>query len=88
MSNLAHITIERINGTDLSVQNLNKLKSTSTGSTKGGRTKTLRHSKLGRITPPGLRPIKQVKIYKNWGPVVPEEFREEIFPKPSDISSR
>ena len=84
MSSLGHITTERIKGTDVTVQNLNVLKSTSTGSTKGGRTRTLRHAKPSCITPPGLKPIKQVELYKKWGPVVPEEFRDEICPKPSD----
>ena len=84
MSSLGHITTERIKGTDITVQNLNKLKSTSSGSIKVGRTRTLRHAKPSLITPPGLKPIKQVELYKKWGPVVPEEFRDDICPKPSD----
>ena len=66
------------------MQNLNVLKSTSTGSTKGGRTRRKRHAKTSRITPPELKSKKQVELYKKWGPVVPEEFRDEICPKPSD----
>ena len=31
-----------------------------------------------------LRSIKQVDLYHKWGPLVPEKFRVEICPKPSD----
>ena len=31
-----------------------------------------------------LRSIKQVDLYHKWGPLVPEEFMDEIFPKPSN----
>ena len=84
MSDLAHITTKRIKGTDVSVQNLNNFESTSTGSTKGGRRRTLHHARPGRTTPPGPKPIKQAELYKQWRPVVPEEFRDEICPNSSD----
>ena len=35
---------------------------------------------------PGLRNIKQVDLYHKWGPLIPEEFRDEICPKPSGKS--
>ena len=28
--------------------------------------------------------MKQVELYRKWRPLVPEEFRDEICPKPSD----
>ena len=33
---------------------------------------------------PRLRNIKQVDLYHKWGPLIPEKFRDEICPKPSD----
>ena len=33
---------------------------------------------------PGIKPIKQVELYKNWRPFIPREYRDEICPKPSD----
>lgn len=36
------------------------------------------------MKPPGLRPIKQVELYKKFRPFVPREFWEETCPKPSD----
>jgi hypothetical protein len=33
---------------------------------------------------PGIKPIKQVELYKKWRPFVPHQFREEICPRPSD----
>jgi hypothetical protein len=32
---------------------------------------------------PGVKPIKQVELWKKWGPNVPPEKREEMCPKPS-----
>lgn len=57
------MTTECINGVDVSAQNFNKLKFTSIGFIKGGRTRTLYHANTGLITPPGIRPIKQVELY-------------------------
>jgi hypothetical protein len=33
---------------------------------------------------PGIRPIKQVELYTKYRPLVPEEYRDSICPKPSD----
>jgi hypothetical protein len=33
---------------------------------------------------PGIKPIKQVELYKKWRPFVPAQFRDEICPRPSD----
>jgi len=44
----------------------------------------LRHGKSQVITQPELKPIKQVELYTKWRPVVPEEFRDHICPKPPD----
>ena len=63
---LAQLTTERIKGVDVKVQNLNKLKDTSSGGHKGGRTRILKYGKVDLIKPPGLKPIKQVELYKKW----------------------
>jgi hypothetical protein len=39
---------------------------------------------LAILNPPGLRPIKQVELYKKFRPFVPREFWEETCPKPSE----
>ena len=39
---------------------------------------------LKQLTSPGLRPIKQVELWKKWGPLLPESAREVTCPKPSD----
>ena len=39
--------------------------------------------KLVQLFPTGLKPIKQVELWKKWAPLLPEEFRAE-YPKPSD----
>ena len=44
----------------------------------------MRHGTPQVLTPPGLKPIKQVELYTKWRPVVPEEFRDHICPKPPD----
>ena len=75
---------ESIKGVDMKVQNLSKIKITSTGATKAGRTRILKYGKVGVIEPPGLKPIKQVELYKNWRPLVPDEYKDAICPKPSD----
>ena len=36
------------------------------------------------IKAPGIKPIKQVDLYKKWGPLVPDEFPEDICLKPCD----
>lgn len=33
---------------------------------------------------PGVKPIKQVELYKKWRPFIPVQYREEICPRPSD----
>ena len=75
---------ESIKGFDMKVQNLSKIKITSTGATKAGRTRILKYGKVEVIEPPGLKPIKQVELYKNWRPLVPDEYKDAICPKPSD----
>ena len=39
---------------------------------------------IAPIEAPGLREIKQVELYSKFRKFVPEEFRDEICPKPSD----
>jgi hypothetical protein len=41
------------------------------------------HNKV-RLTPPGLKPIKQVELWKKWGPLIPEDERDALCPKPPD----
>ena len=36
------------------------------------------------IKAPEIKPIKQVGLYKKWGPLVPDEFREDICSKLCD----
>jgi hypothetical protein len=36
------------------------------------------------LTPPGLRPIKQVELLKKFRPFVPRQYWDELFPCPSD----
>jgi hypothetical protein len=36
------------------------------------------------LTPPGLRPIKQVELWKKFRPFVPRQYWDEPFPHPSD----
>ena len=33
---------------------------------------------------PGLKPIKQVELWKKWGQYIPEDERDELCPKPTD----
>jgi hypothetical protein len=35
---------------------------------------------------PGIKPIKQVELYKKWRPFIPSQFCDEICPRPSDES--
>jgi chromatin remodeling complex protein RSC6 len=39
---------------------------------------------LQTLKPPGLRPIKQVELYKKFCPYVPRQYWDETCPKPSD----
>ena len=80
----AHLITERIKGVDVVVQNLSKVKPTSKASTRAGRTRQVRYGKPQVIKATGIKPIKQVDLYKKWGPLVPDEFREDICPKPCD----
>ena len=66
------------------VQNLSKVKPTSKASTRAGRTRQVHYGKPQVIKAPGIKPIKQVDLYKKWGPLVPDEFREVICPKPCE----
>jgi hypothetical protein len=36
------------------------------------------------LTPPGMKPIKQVELWKKWGPFIPEDERDELCAKPPD----
>ena len=81
-SQCGQLTTERIKGVDVQKQNLNKLKPTSTGASKAGRTRILKYGKVEVIKAPGLKPIKRVELYKKWRPLVPEEYADEICPKP------
>ena len=33
---------------------------------------------LTTLKPPGIKPIKKVELSKKWGPLVPEEYRNEF----------
>ena len=83
-SQCTQLTTERIKGVDVQTQNLNKLKPTSLGATKAGRTRILKYGKVEVIKAPGLKPIKQVDLYQKWRPLVPNEYADEICPKPPD----
>eukprot|EP00957_Ditylum_brightwellii_P130039 9918412-Ditylum_brightwellii.AAC.1 len=39
---------------------------------------------LVQMTPTPLKPIKQVELWKKWGPLLPEEDRCITYPKTSD----
>ena len=39
---------------------------------------------LEQLIPTALKPIKQVELWKKWGPLIPEEYRADTCPKPSD----
>jgi hypothetical protein len=45
---------------------------------------TMEAFEIQTLKSPGLRPIKQVELYKKFPPFVPHEFWEEYFPRPSD----
>ena len=82
--NLAQLATESVKNVDVQIQKLNKVKHNSTAGEKAARTRVLRHGTPQVITPPGVKPIKQVELYTKWRPVVPEEFRDHICPKPPD----
>ena len=42
------------------------------------------HTTPGQHIPAGLKPIKQVELYSKWRPLLPEEFRDIMCPRPSD----
>jgi hypothetical protein len=44
----------------------------------------MKTSKLQTLKDPGLRPIKQVELYKEFHPFVPREYWEDTCPRPSD----
>ena len=39
---------------------------------------------LIQLKPTGLKPIKQVELWKKWAPLIPEKYRADTCPKPSD----
>ena len=39
---------------------------------------------LEQLIPTALKPIKQVELWKKWGPLIPETYRADTCPKPSD----
>lgn len=41
-------------------------------------------NELKVLTPPGLRPIKQVELYSKWAPIMPKWAADITCPKPSD----
>ena len=61
-----------------------KLKKNVTGGQKAARTRIIKNNKMKNEKMPGLRNIKHVDLYHKWGPLIPEEFRDDICPKPSD----
>ena len=60
------LTTESIKGTDVQSQNLNKIKTMSIGASKAGRTRILKYGKVELIKAPGLKPMKQVNVFKKW----------------------
>jgi hypothetical protein len=48
------------------------------------RRKEIQDYVLETLKPPGLRPIKQVELYKNFRPYVPRKYWAETCPKPTD----
>ena len=78
------LTTEIIKGQDVKENLCIKLKQNATGGQKASRTRIINGKKIIKEKRPGLREIKQVDLYEKWGPLVPAQFRDEIFPKPSD----
>jgi hypothetical protein len=56
------------------------------GQARGDKTRiaTMEAFELQTLNAPGLRPIKQVELYKKFRPFVPREFWEDNCPRPSD----
>jgi hypothetical protein len=48
------------------------------------RTKEIQEFRLENLKPPGLRPLKQVELYKKFRPCVSRQYWEEISPKPKE----
>ena len=65
-------------------QDLLKLKASASSHERGTRTRRLNFSSPIIIEYEGLKPIKQVELFTKWRPMIPEEFRDEICPRPSD----
>lgn len=61
------------------LQNLKKR-----GVSEQARQDILKNQLPNALEPPGLREIKQVELYRKWRKFVPEEFQDEICPKPPD----
>jgi hypothetical protein len=56
------------------------------GQARGNKTRVaaIEAFELQTLKAPGLRPIKQVELYKKFRPFVPCEFWEDTCPRPSD----
>ena len=39
---------------------------------------------LEELNPTPLKPIKQVELWKKWAPLIPEKYRADTCPKPTD----
>ena len=78
------LVTEAVHGVDRTEQNLTRLSKKATGQQRGGRTRTVKNCKLELEKRPGVQPIKQVDLYEKWGPLVPEEFRNDICAKPPE----
>ena len=77
------LTTEAVKSVDSKLQNMTKLKKNQTGGEKSTR-RIIKNNKMKNEKRTGLRNIKQVDLYHKWGKLVPEEFGEEIRPKPSN----
>ena len=75
---------EAVHGIDTTTQDLSRLRKHATGHERGGRTRKVKGCKLQLEKRPGLKPIKQCELYEKWGPLVPQQFRDDICPRPSD----
>ena len=78
------LVTEAVRGIDRAEHKLNRLGINANVNTRGGRTILVTHRRLELETRPGLRPIKRVELHDTWGAPVPEHFRNDICPKPSD----
>ena len=54
------------------------------GTNGKGRKQKLETMSLDTISPPGMKPIKQVEMYKKWRKFVPKKYREEVCPRLTD----